>query len=90
MTVKGGFPAQAQATKELEARLTGHPVSGADVFAAARDLEAAYGKAGYVLVRVILPPQQLVNGARLSSWWSTATSNALRPRACRSGCATAS
>jgi hemolysin activation/secretion protein len=65
VTVKGGFPALAEATKELEAKLTGHPVSGADVFAAARDLEAAYAKAGYVLVRVILPPQQLVNGARL-------------------------
>ncbi len=35
------------------------------MFAAARDLEAAYARAGYVLVRVILPPQQLVNGARL-------------------------
>jgi hemolysin activation/secretion protein len=65
VTVKGGFPALAEATKELEAKLTGHPISGADVFAAARDLEAAYAKAGYVLVRVILPPQQLVNGARL-------------------------
>jgi hemolysin activation/secretion protein len=65
VTVKGGFPALEAATKELEAKLTGHQVSGADVFAAARDLEAAYAKAGYVLVRVILPPQQLVNGARL-------------------------
>jgi len=65
VTVKGGLPALAEATKELESKLTGHRISGADVFAAARELEAAYARAGYVLVRVILPPQQLVNGARL-------------------------
>jgi hemolysin activation/secretion protein len=65
VSIKGGLPALAGATAELEARLTGHKISGADVFAAARDLEAAYAKAGYVLVRIILPPQQLVNGARL-------------------------
>ena len=65
VSIKGGLPALAAATAELEARLTGHTVSGADVFAAARNLEAAYARAGYVLVRVILPPQQLVNGARL-------------------------
>jgi hemolysin activation/secretion protein len=65
VSIKGGLPALAAATAELEARLTGHKISGADVFAAARDLEAAYARAGYVLVRVILPPQQLVNGARL-------------------------
>jgi hemolysin activation/secretion protein len=65
VSIKGGLPALAAATAELEAKLTGHKISGADVFAAARDLEAAYAKAGYVLVRVILPPQQLVNGAKL-------------------------
>jgi hemolysin activation/secretion protein len=65
VSIKGGLPALAAATAALEARLTGHKVSGADVFAAARDLEAACARAGYVLVRVILPPQQLVNGARL-------------------------
>lgn len=63
--VKGGLPALAAATAELEAKLTGHKVSGAEVFAAARELEAAYAKAGYVLVRVILPPQKLANGERL-------------------------
>jgi hemolysin activation/secretion protein len=65
VSIKGDLPALATAAAELEARLTGHRISGADVFAAARDLEAAYAKAGYVLVRVILPPQQLSNGARL-------------------------
>lgn len=66
VSVKGGLPQLAAATAELEARLSRRRISGADVFAAARDLEAAYGKLGYVLVRVILPPQRLVDGARLS------------------------
>ena len=65
VSVKGGLPELTGATAALEARLTGRKVSGAEVFAAARELEAAYAAAGYVLVRVILPPQQLTNGARL-------------------------
>ena len=61
----GGLPDLADATAELERRLLGRPISGVEVFAAARDLEAVYARAGFVLVRVILPPQRLVNGARL-------------------------
>jgi hemolysin activation/secretion protein len=63
--IKGGLPELAAATALVERRLVGQPVSGAEIFAAARDLEAAYAKAGYVLVRVVLPPQHVVNGARL-------------------------
>lgn len=63
--VTGGLPELAAATAALQARLTGKRVSGAEVFAAARELEAAYAAAGYVLVRVVLPPQQLNDGARL-------------------------
>ena len=66
ISIKGGLPQLAAATAELEAKLTGRKVSGADVFAAARELEAAYARLGYVLVRVILPPQKLVDGARLT------------------------
>ncbi len=55
----------AEAGAQVRARLVGRRVSGAEIFAAARDLEAAYSKAGYVLVRVILPPQDLVDGAPL-------------------------
>jgi hemolysin activation/secretion protein len=68
VTVEGGFEARSEtvaaATQALEARLKGK-VSGAEIFAAARELEAAYARAGYVLARVILPPQKLVDGARL-------------------------
>ena len=49
----------------VRAELVGQRVSGAQIFAAAQKLEAAYARAGYVLVRVILPPQQLVDGAEL-------------------------
>ena len=63
--IKGALPELSAATAELRQRLAGRPVSGAEIFAAARDLEAAYAKAGYVLVRVVLPPQHLVNGTNL-------------------------
>ena len=63
--IKGELPELAAATAELKRRLAGRSVSGAEIFAAARDLEAAYATAGYVLVRVVLPPQHLVNGATL-------------------------
>jgi hemolysin activation/secretion protein len=63
--IEGGRPELAAATEALEARVTGRQVSAADIFAAARELEAAYVSAGFMLVRVILPPQKLVNGATL-------------------------
>ncbi|MEW6645206.1 MAG: ShlB/FhaC/HecB family hemolysin secretion/activation protein [Pseudomonadota bacterium] len=63
--VEGGLAELRGATAALEAKLSGRSVSGAEIFAAARDLEAAYAAAGYVLARVILPPQRLTDGSRL-------------------------
>src|SRR5688500_17710144 len=65
VAIKGGLPQLAAATMELERRLVGRAISGAEIFAAARDLEVAYARAGFVLVRVLLPPQHLADGARL-------------------------
>ena len=65
VTIEGGFPQLASDADLLRARLMGKRVSGAEIFAAARDLEAAYARAGYVLVRVTLPRQKIVNGADL-------------------------
>lgn len=65
LAVEGGLPELASATAAIEARIKGHKVTGADLFAAARDLEAAYANAGYVLTRVTLPPQTVKNGAVL-------------------------
>ena len=66
LVVEGGFPEMAAETRALETRLvTGKRVSGADLFAAASELEAAYAQAGFVLARVVLPPQKLDDGAVL-------------------------
>ena len=66
VSVKGGRPELGEATAALVAALSGRRISGAEIFAAARNLEAAYAAAGFVLVRVILPPQTLVDGGRLT------------------------
>ena len=61
----GGLPALAGEEDGLRKKFKGARISGAAIFAAAQELEAAYAKAGYVLARVTLPPQELVNGAVL-------------------------
>ena len=65
LAVEGGLPALASDTASIEARLKNRRVTAADLFAAARDLEAAYVRAGYVLVRVSLPPQTILDGKPL-------------------------
>lgn len=65
LEVEGGLPALADATAAISARIAGRTVSAAELFAAARDLEAAYARAGYLLVRVSLPPQTLRDGEPL-------------------------
>ena len=65
VSIRGGLPALAEAERAVQGRLLGRVVTAAEIFAAARELEAAYAAAGYVLARVVLPPQRLVNGATL-------------------------
>lgn len=65
LEVTGGFAALKPKTDAIAARLTGKQVSVVDLFAAARDLETAYAQAGYLLVRVSLPPQTLHDGQSL-------------------------
>lgn len=65
LVVTGGLPALADQTASIETRIKGRRVSAADLFAAARDLEIAYARAGYLLVRVSLPPQTLNDGKPL-------------------------
>jgi hemolysin activation/secretion protein len=64
-TVEGGLPELAAAHRALEARLVGRRVAVSEIFEAAQELEAAYAQAGYVLARVVLPPQALEDGGRL-------------------------
>lgn len=65
LVVEGGRDDLAEQTAAIAARLTGKRVSAADLFKAAADLEAAYARAGYLLARVSLPRQTIVDGARL-------------------------
>ena len=65
LVVSGSLPGLEAETSAIEARLKDKRVNGADLFAAARDLEAAYARAGYLLVRVSLPPQTLRDGQPL-------------------------
>lgn len=57
-----GFEAEVAA---LTSRLAGRRIAASEVFAAARELEAAFVNAGALLTRVILPPQTLRDGGRL-------------------------
>lgn len=65
VTIEGGIPELAAELQALERRLVGRRVPAAEIFAAARDLEAAFTRAGYVLARVVLPAQTLRDGGRL-------------------------
>lgn len=61
--VDGTLPSLSDRTQTIVARLSGRTVTAAEIFAAARELEQAYVGAGFALVRVVLPAQNLANGA---------------------------
>ena len=63
--IEGGLADMADATRKVAAGLSHRTVTAAEIFAAARQLEAEYARAGYVLARVVLPAQKLTNGATL-------------------------
>ncbi|WP_254633932.1 ShlB/FhaC/HecB family hemolysin secretion/activation protein [Mesorhizobium sp. GbtcB19] len=63
--IGGGLADMTDATRKVTAGLSRRTVTAAEIFAAARQLEAEYAHAGYVLVRVVLPPQKLTDGATL-------------------------
>jgi hemolysin activation/secretion protein len=65
VTIEGAFPELDAANKAFVARLAGRRIPASEIFAASRELEAAYAHAGYVLARVVLPQQQLRNGGNL-------------------------
>ena len=64
--VVGGFPTLVGAAQTVAQTLRGRAVSMIDIQRAATALEHAYNDAGYVLARVIVPPQQLVDGGSLT------------------------
>ncbi len=65
VTIEGGLPGLVEDGAKVKAALSGKTVTAAELYAAASRLQAAYLAKGYLLVRVILPAQHLVNGATL-------------------------
>jgi hemolysin activation/secretion protein len=63
--VQGGFDGFADQTEGLIAPLRGQRISVADLYALGDAIEALYRDAGYPLVRVVIPPQSVVDDAAL-------------------------
>lgn len=60
-----GAPVEPRVAAELRAGLVGRRVNVSEIFAAAQALEARFAGMGRVLVRVVVPAQQLADGAAL-------------------------
>jgi len=65
LIVSGSFPDLDPALAAFHRDVVGHSSSLAEVYAAASRLEAAYAEAGYVLVRITIPPQRIEQGGTL-------------------------
>ncbi len=65
VSIEGGRGELAAEQERLRARLVRGRIPASELFAAARDLEVAYARAGYVLTRVLLPAQNPRDGGRL-------------------------
>src|SRR5690606_6183236 len=63
--VDGTLPGLEDETAALRRQLTAGRIAVSTIFEAARALEAAYAKEGYVLARVVLPAQTLNDGGNL-------------------------
>jgi len=65
LVVDGAFADLASATDQLARAVQGRRLTVAQIYLAAQAYETAYAQAGYILVRVALPPQQLRDGGTL-------------------------
>lgn len=65
VSVEGTLPGLEDETVALEQRLTRGRIAVAEIFDAATRLEEAYANAGYVLARLVVPAQTLVDGGTL-------------------------
>lgn len=63
--VVGGFAELAPLTAAIAARLRNGRHTLAEIYAAASEIEAVHARAGFVLARVSVPPQQLGGGGTL-------------------------
>jgi hemolysin activation/secretion protein len=65
VALDGGFPEVAGQTDSVLATLRGARVSLKQIYAVASEIEAIHARAGYVLARVSVPPQDLHDGGAL-------------------------
>jgi hemolysin activation/secretion protein len=65
VVIEGAFEDLAPVNEAFSAAVSNHRVSVAEIYNAVRALETAYASAGYILVRVVLPPQHLNDGGTL-------------------------
>lgn len=63
--VEGGFPEVAAETDALTAPLRSQTVTLAQIYEVASKIEAAHVRAGFILARVAVPPQDLRRGSTL-------------------------
>jgi len=64
VVVEGGFADMSRATRRIFGPLEGKRASVADLYTAAAALERAYINAGYLLARVAVPRQSIVDGGQ--------------------------
>jgi hemolysin activation/secretion protein len=64
-TLEGGFSTMAVHSDPILARLNGQKLTLTQIYVAASEIEAAYARAGHVLARVAVPPQELKDGGTL-------------------------
>lgn len=63
--LEGGFPEVADQTEVILAKLRGQKVTLKQIYAAASEIEATHARAGFILARVAVPPQDLRDGGSL-------------------------
>src|SRR3954462_12858921 len=63
--MQGAFPELAAASETVIGKVRYRRLSVAQIYAAASQLERIYGDAGYPLVRVVVPPQKLIDDGQL-------------------------
>ena len=59
--VQGAFPELAAASDAVIGKIRDRRLSVTQIYAAASELERIYGEAGYPLVRIVVPPQKLID-----------------------------
>lgn len=63
--LEGGFQEVADQTEAILAKLRGQKVTLKQIYAAASEIEAVHARAGFILARVAVPPQDLRDGGSL-------------------------